>query len=677
MNKKFFVALLSLLASNSQASESLACKPESTVPKGLDDIAFADLMEIPIFLSASQQGQCTREAASIVSTITGEELLNRGARDLVDALQLIPGFSFGGNMVNMVGMGIRGITTDEGKLSVFLDGIILTEQRFGITGFGGHFPVDQIDRIEIIRGPGSILYGNFAELGVVNIITKKGHQLKGGTVGASYGRFARGEAGHNSFLTAGNQWDDFEVSLYAKYNESHRSDQFYHDANGGSFDMADYNQSESILGNFQIRYKDLSLHFLVDEYTVNSADGFADTISLPSKEVRNQFSTYALNLDFQHDVNDKIKLAASFDFSRQTPWKRTNFYHDGRAPKVKEQVAIDHYTFDLKSTFSSEQGHYLVIGNSFQFQDYQHQVSNFTGELPLFGDYTLYGEGVYKTDWANVLFALRFDWYSEYGTNVAPRFALTKQFEKFHYKAMYSQAFHAPTGANYQLNVEYNQNNSLNREITQIRPEISHTYEIELGYQFQPNLDLTANIFYTEIQNYFLYSFDENFDDFYDNAGELSTWGLEAVLNYQHALWGKLKFNYSFYQSLSDVTTDFKALDSEGNVIHAESNIGFPTHKLTANHNFKITDSLSFNHTVIFSSERYGYNGSKLERHKPIWIYNTYLRYQNAIWEGLEVGLGLYDVFNGQYQYVQSFNGSHPALPGNTREVRLKLSYQF
>ena len=450
------------------------------------------------------------------------------------------------------------------------------------------------------------------------------------------------------------------------------------DAQGNSFDMTEHNKLESLLGSLQVRYKNFHLQFIADEYGVDSADGFADQITLvKDNTLHNQFSTYALQLGYAHNVNDKIKIDASFNFSHQAPWKRSKLYTDEREDVVKEFIEVEHYTFDLKSTFSSDDGHYLVIGNSFQFQNTQHKVSNFTGELPLFGDYTLYGEAVYKIAWVNILGGLRFDWYTEYGVNVSPRIGLTKQIDKFHYKVLYSEAFHTPTGGNYQLNADYNQNNSLGVVIEQAVPEKTHTYEIELGYQFQRNLDMSVNVFYTEIQNYFLYSFDENFDDYYNNAGELSTWGLEAVLNYQHALWGKLKFNYSFYQSLSDVTTDFKALDSEGNVIHAESNIGFPTHKLTANHNFKITDSLSFNHTVIFSSERYGYNGPKLERHKPIWIYNTYLRYQNAIWEGLEVGLGLYDVFNGQYQYVQSFNGSHPALPGNTREVRLKLSYQF
>jgi len=674
---KYIISLCLLLHFNLAAARSnVVCNEVSGQALNIEELELVDLVEVPIFLSASQKAQCTRDTANIITTITGKELLERGSRDLVDALELVPGFSFGGIMTNTIGVGVRGIS-DEGKVSVMVNGMMLTGQRFGTTMFGHHFPIEQIDRIEIIRGPSSILHGNFSELAMVNIITKKGYQLQGGVIGGDYGRFSRGEAAHNSFVTMGNKWDDLDISFYGKYSEAYRSDRFYTDAHGGQFDMADNNSTEAIFGHFQLGYKGFNLQVLVDEYKVDSGDGFADTMTLPSYRIRNQFSTYDLNIGYQHALNDKFNIATSFDFSRQTPWKRSNLYTDGQTSFVDEDVSVEHYTFDLKATYSSDAGHYWVIGNSFQFQNYQHEVSNYSGELPLFGDYTVYGEGVYKTRWANILAGLRFDWYTEYGVNAAPRIGLTKQIDKWHYKLLYSHAFHTPTGGNYQMNEEYNQTNSLGRTQSQIKPEKAYTYEFELGYQFHRGFDITANVFYTEIQDYFLYTFDENFDDFYINSDILSTWGIEAVLNYQQANWGKFQFNYSFYQAVKDTSYDFKAINSDGELVSPQANLGYPNHKFSLNHHIAITDSLSFNHTVLFSSERYGYNGSRLERHKPIWVYNTYLRYQNAVWDGLDVGLGLYDVFNSQYQYVQTFNGSHPALPGNTREVRLKASYQF
>jgi hypothetical protein len=76
-------------------------------------------------------------------------------------------------------------------------------------------------------------------------------------------------------------------------------------------------------------------------------------------------------------------------------------------------------------------------------------------------------------------------------------------------------------------------------------------------------------------------------------------------------------------------------------------------------------------------SDRLGYSGTELQHYKPEWIYNTYLRYQNMPIKGAEIGLGLYDVFNARYQYVQQFNGSHPPLPAEARELMLRVSYKF
>ncbi len=676
VQKLVFICLFMTIHHNSLAAAKLACEEFTRPVDNIENFKLEDLVEVPVIMTASQQAACLKTAASIVSVISGEELNNMGARDLIDALQLIPGFNFGLIVTNTVGLGVRGVQADEGKLSVLLDGVILTEQRFGTTVFGSHFPVELIDHIEIIRGPGSILHGNFAEMGVINIITKKGRQLNGGAISGSYGHFEDGEARKTAVINIGKQWNDFESSFYGKFNQSYRSDSIYVDAFGNSFDMSNDNELNSLLGNLHIRYKNLNLRFLVDEYSVDSRDSFAEKISPPDRFSRNTFTTYAAKLDYQHIFNDHIKLDAGIDFSQQTPWKRERIYADHRPDLLREKVTLEHYKFDLKTTLTADQGHYLVIGNSFQFEDYQHDKSSFTGELPLFGNYTVYAEAVYKTKWINILGGLRFDWYSEYSSNFSPRVALTKKIGDFHYKVLYSQAFHAPTGGNFQLNAEYNQNN-LDQTIKQLTPEKAYSYELELGYQFMRNLGLSVNFFYHQIDDFFVYSVDKNLQDFYQNSDRLSTWGAEAVLSYQNKQWGKVKLNYGFYQALEDSSNAFKAFNANNNVVHERLNISQPTHKVSLNHHLSISEEMSFNHTLIFLSDRYGYSGDKLVHHDPKWIYNTYLRYQNAFINGLDVGFGVYDVFNAKLEYVQLINGSHPALPGNTREFRVNLSYQF
>ncbi len=643
------------------------------------DAPLEELMDIPFVTSASQQTACSNEAANIVNLISHEEILNRGARDLTDVLQLIPGFTPGMNVNGIVSMGMRGISADEGKMSVFVDGIMLTEQIFASTGIGGHFPIEQIDHIEVIRGSSSILNGNFAEMGVINIITKNAKKAEGLAVTTDYGRFQRGDARKNISVSAGKIFDDLEISFSGKANESQRSDRIYHDAHGNSFDMANNSQLDSLFGNLNFKYKELNLRLLSDEYNVESRDGVGDYMQGGSFDI-NSFTTRAAKLDFEHFFNANFKINSNFDFSRQTPWVSTTHFDDGSSTRLNHDVAhADHYKFNGKATWMANSGSYLAIGNSYQIDQGESAVKSNSVNVLTLTDYSAYVEGIYKTEWMDILTGGRFDYYNKFGTNFAPRVALTKQLDAFHYKLLYTHAFHAPTLGNYQLNVNYNQRNMSGRRVNNVIPERAYTYEIELGYAFSNSLEIVANVFYTQIDHIFTMAFDENWESYYSNAKVEATDGIEAAIKYKNSTLGLFDLNYAFYQSAKNMGggSSYKATDANGTVIYPNMNLGFPTHKATLNHTFNFTPDFSFNHNLIFFSDRLGYSGSELTHYSPDWIYNAYFRYQNMPIKGAEVGLGLYDVFNARYQYVQQFNSTHPALPAEARELMLRLSYKF
>jgi outer membrane receptor for ferrienterochelin and colicin len=676
-----FVTPLLFLVTNSHAQPSLVCKNLDSI--NVEETSLEQLMEVPVILGASQQAVCTNEAANIVNTISSNQILTSGARDLTDVLQLVPSFTSGMSIVGVTSIGIRGISADEGKMSIFVDGIMLTEQIFSSTAMGGRFPIELIDRIEIIRGSSSIQNGNFAEMGVINIITKNAQQANGLAVTTSYGHFERGDARKNINVAAGKVFDDLEISFSGKANESQRSDRIYTDANGASFDMRNNSQLDSLYGNLNFKYKGFNLRLLSDDYNVESRDGYADSMRKDSY-INSAFQTQAAKLDFEHLFNPNFKINSNFDFSRQTPWAGKTIFDDNRPTKIAPKKMVDHYKFNGKATWMMDSGSYLAIGNSYQMDDYSMSAgsygmnSNNPAQNLFFTDYTAYIEGVYKTDWIDVLAGLRFDNYNQFGTNFAPRLALTKQLDKFHYKLLYTQAFHTPTGGGYALNLAYDQNNQFGRKLEKFNPELTYTYEIELGYQFARNLEVITNVFYTQIDNIFTYTFDENFDDYYFNAKNQATYGIEAALKYKNSTLGHFDFNYSFYASAKNSEpTYYQAINQEGDVIHPDMNLGFPTHKATLNHTFNFTPDFSLNHNLIFYSDRFGYSGSQVTHYKPDWLYNIYLRYQNMPIKNAEVGLGLYDVFNERYQYVQQFNGSHPALPAEARELMLRLSYKF
>ncbi|HCT99215.1 MAG TPA: ABC transporter ATP-binding protein, partial [Methylococcaceae bacterium] len=460
-----------------------------------------------------------------------------------------------------------------------------------------------------------------------------------------------------------------------KANESQRSDRRYTDAHQSSFDMANNSQLDSLYGNFSLNYKELKLRLLSDDYNIEARDGFSDVMMPPKRFIRNQFSTQAAKVDFEHPFDAHFKINSDFTFSRQKPWESSRHYEDGTPTKLLEKVIVDNYKFNAKGTWSSDDGSYIVLGNSYQTDDYTFIVS--PAKPLMFENYTAYTEGVYKTAFGDLLAGLRFDYYNKFGTNLAPRVALTKQFEQFHYKLLYTHAFHTPTAGNYQLNEGYNDINTLGRHLNSLGPELTQTYEMELGYRFSRRLDMTSNIFLTHIKDLLTYSIDANYDDFYINGPESDVYGVESAIKYQHDWLGKFDVNYSLYQAHQHEPSKNYQAFKNGQLIASKINLGFPTHKATLNHTFNFTPDLSFNHSLIFFSDRLGYSGETVTHYTPEFIYNTYLRYQNMPIKGAEIGLGLYDVFNARWQYVQQYNGGHPALPAEARELMLRFSYKF
>src|SRR5690606_35621709 len=109
-------------------------------------------------------------------------------RDLVDVLELIPGFKVTFDTTGTLALSVRGIFANEGKILYRWNGHEINEGFFGSIFLGARYPLDQIEKIEIVRGPGSVIYGGFAGLAVINIITKSPKQLDGATARVEFAR---------------------------------------------------------------------------------------------------------------------------------------------------------------------------------------------------------------------------------------------------------------------------------------------------------------------------------------------------------------------------------------------------------------------------------------------------------------------------------------------------------
>ena len=150
-------------------------------------------VEIPRISGATGFEQSAADAPSAVTVISSEDIRRYGYRTLVEALSSERGFYATDNL-NYQFLGMRGFNQPgdyNSRFLVLIDGTRMSEPIYGSAPVGLEFPLDMdlVERIEIMRGAGSSLYGSNATLGVINVITRRGGAYAGLRVSGSTGSF--------------------------------------------------------------------------------------------------------------------------------------------------------------------------------------------------------------------------------------------------------------------------------------------------------------------------------------------------------------------------------------------------------------------------------------------------------------------------------------------------------
>jgi outer membrane receptor for ferrienterochelin and colicins len=162
-------------------------------------------------------------APSTATVITAEDIEASGAVDLDEVLETVPGVHVSLNFLNNSNYGFRGDrgTFNNPHVLMLLNGIPVTRLFFGdrgrFTGWNG-LPLENIQRIEVVRGPGSALYGSDAFSGVINIITKTAANIDGTTLGARAGSFDT----YSSWWQHGGKIGDIAVAAYLRAGKTRR-----------------------------------------------------------------------------------------------------------------------------------------------------------------------------------------------------------------------------------------------------------------------------------------------------------------------------------------------------------------------------------------------------------------------------------------------------------------------
>jgi iron complex outermembrane receptor protein len=156
--------------------------------KDLAELSLEELLNMKV-TSAARKPQSLRTTAAAVFVITSEDIRRSGIRLMPELLRLAPGVQVSRLDAGNWAISIRGFSTDfSNKLLVLVDGqSIYNEEYGGVFWDTEQMPVEDIDRIEIVRGPGAAMWGNNAVHGVINIITKSSANTLGGMISGEAG----------------------------------------------------------------------------------------------------------------------------------------------------------------------------------------------------------------------------------------------------------------------------------------------------------------------------------------------------------------------------------------------------------------------------------------------------------------------------------------------------------
>ena len=167
-------------------------RPESA-ESSLLDLSLEDLMQVTV-TSVSKKAQSLGETAAAVFVINADDIRRSGATNIPEALRLAPGVQVAAIGQNRWSISIRGFNSRfASKLLVLVDGRTIYSPAFsGVFWEHNDVPLEIIERIEVIRGPGGSIWGANAVNGIINIITRSARDTQGGLLQASAGTELRG-----------------------------------------------------------------------------------------------------------------------------------------------------------------------------------------------------------------------------------------------------------------------------------------------------------------------------------------------------------------------------------------------------------------------------------------------------------------------------------------------------
>ena len=588
---------------SSSNNEKNTSDASADVKKGLSTEAVWFGFDEEVTIATRHQTQIGK-APSIVTVITDEEIKNLGYRTFVEILRTVPGFEiFKTGALGDTIPAVRGFA-GENKVRVMLNGHLVNNPlRGGAFVNFDDFPVEGIKRIEIIRGPGSAMYGENAFLGVINIITKDAKDIDGVKVSSGYGSFDT----YDENIVFGKKYDNVEISGMARYRQTSGFDgvvesdsQTIVDNSLSSLGYPSVSQAPGKVHdgrqefdlNLKVGYKDFYVEglyinknaepFIGPQYALNNESGvennyvfgeagykktFEERLTLKPRIYYDQFDR---NI-YTQSLPEGATVSSDTDGDGVADTYYT--YPDGHIANSKliERVAGTEIPFD----YELFDGNMLTLGLEYRYvkQTNIHFLSNvdpvtlepldsiqdFSESYPQIdkatrGIWSVYLQDTWDiTDALNFTLGVRHDHYSDFGGTTNPRSGLTWAFMKnASLKFLYGEAFRAPSFS--EMHAIY-QKNSIIRGNKDLDPETVRSYETGLSYKFNKYVSSSVNYFFNDIKD--LIVLRSTFEDTtrilsYENFGDAHVHGVEMETKVDITKGNYVFMNYTFQSPEDD-----------------------------------------------------------------------------------------------------------------------------
>ncbi len=645
-------------------------RPENDLKK----LSIEQLMEVEVdtVYAASKYEQKVTEAPSSVSIVTADDIKKYGHRTLADILRSVRGFYVTYDR-NYSYVGVRGVGRSgdyNNRILLLVDGHRINDNLYDQAPLGTELPVDVdlIERVEVIRGPGSSLYGSNAFFAIINVITRRGEDIDGvemsgdaGSFDTFQGRVTYGKSFNNGIeaLFSGSYYDSNGDRLFFKEFDTSAN-------NNGITDHTDYDRFYNTLA--KLSYRDFTLEGVYSSRTkgIPTASFGADFNDRRNRTTDSHWLAdlkYARSLGESADVTGRL-FYDSYDYDGDYVYNGIVNRDLGRGRWWGGELQTAVKLFDR---------HRLIAGSEFRDnirQDQQNfDESPFPSKLSDRRDsriWALYLQDEY-TIFNNLILnaGVRYDHYSTFGSTVNPRLALIyTPLAGTVFKFLYGSAFRAPNV----FELYYNLPSQNVKGNPNLGPEKIRTYELIYEQYIGNHIRGTISGFYNNIDNLIVQVTDQA-DGFFvfKNLSRAQADGVETELEakFDNGLTGRASYTF---QDAWDSDTGQTLVNSPRHLAKLNVTIPLLHEKIFLGIEEQFTDRRK---TLVDGNFA-----------KSFFVTNLTL-YSRDLLKNLELSASLYNLFDCRYgdpggaEHIQ--DPAHPLdiIHQDGRTFRVKLTYKF